>query len=381
VEELSDFSMTLTPRDKRLTRCLSLLLSSDVFVIATTRSFSMCDPSLTVHFAKTFYLHPPDLNGRMALLLSLPADAHGGLIDQFRCSRSLDLLKEYAGLQPSELILAGSFEKANAFDKVAGANVVLAKLQFLILKPLTDPHVFRQIGAKPPRGVLLTGPSGCGKSLIARSIGGASKVSFFDISAVEVIAKEVGASERLLHGFFEQARAASPSILLFDDIDAIAPRRTFETSAAGDRLLTTLLVEMDGLAGRDDGVVVIATTNRLSVLDPAVTRPGRFDFVITIPLPDAKAREEIFDLYTRGVGIEDRERAREIVVKATEGLTGANIEGIIREAAMVALRMDMDTQEIAIDAFREALESSHKPVKAPPVARRVQLAGKRGRKL
>jgi transitional endoplasmic reticulum ATPase len=217
---------------------------------------------------------------------------------------------------------------------------------------------------------MLIGPSGCGKSTIARLIGRASKVSFFDIAAIDLIAKEVGESEKRLRSFFERARSASPSILLFDDIDAIAPRRTFELSAVGDRLLTTLLVEMDGLGGRDDGVIVMATTNRIEAIDPAITRPGRFDYVIDVPLPNDAARAEIFDLYARDVPIVDRLGARECVVKATKGLTGANIEGIVREAAMITLRRSLDATEIPTEAFTQAIRNQQRPALAP-VRKRV----------
>jgi SpoVK/Ycf46/Vps4 family AAA+-type ATPase len=366
--------MVLTPRDRRLTKAISLLLSSDKVIVATARILSSVDPCLLVPFAKTFCLHPPDIEGRLALLKSLPSKIDGGLIRQFRAlgdeQSQRDLLKQYAGLQPSELILAEEYRPLSSLDAVAGIGGLLARLQFLILSPITDPQLFVETGAKPPRGVMLTGKPGCGKSLAARSIAGASRVSFFDIAAVEIIAKEVGQSEKQLHAIFERARAAAPSIILFDDIDAIAPRRTFETSAAGDRLLTTLLVEMDGLAGRDDGVVIIATTNRPQALDPALTRPGRFDYIIEMPIPDAAARGEIFDLHTRMTPLVDRPRCREAVVRATEGRSGAVIAGIVREAAMIALRKDIGSDAVTLEAFLEAIESAAAPTPTREPARK-----------
>lgn len=376
LEELADFSMQMTARDKRLTFCLSHLLKShsSTFVIATTREESSVDPTLLNHFDHKFLLTPPDLNGRLALFNDIGDDFDCGLLRQYRMctdeTQRIDLLKQYSGLQPSELLVASEYTPETYFDNVAGVDSLLARIKFLVLKPLTDPTIFSDIGARPPRGVLLTGPPGCGKTLIARAIGRASKSSFFDIAGVEIIAKEVGESEKRLHAVFERARAAAPSIILFDDIDAIAPKRTFGTtlSEAGDRLLTTLLVEMDGLRGRDDGVVVIATTSRVSAIDPALTRPGRFDHIIEIGLPNEQARGEIFDLYSMNVPVQDRESTRKMVVDATYGLTGANIEGIIREAAMITLREDSDSAYVTTDAFKRAISAVKTPTALPSVS-------------
>lgn len=379
LEELSDFSMSMTPRDKRLTFCIAHLIQKCNFLVATTREPSAVDPSILSSFTDQFLLTPPDLDGRLQFFNTLGDEYDCGLIRQYReCQTDEDrvfLLKQYSGLQPSELLSAEMFVPTSGFSEVAGVDDLLEKIKFLVLKPLTDPQIFRNIGARPPRGVLLTGAPGCGKSLIARSIGKASKSSFFDICGTEIIAKEVGESEKRLHAIFERARAAAPSIILFDDIDAIAPKRTFGTtnSEAGDRILTTLLVEMDGLGGRDDGVVVIATTSRITSLDPAIIRPGRFDHIIDIPLPSDKARGEIFDLYTRNVPLADKDQIRNLVVQATAGLTGANIEGIVREAAMITLRKDMQSQAVTAEAVKEAISSNVKSTPKP-----VQFAISKG---
>jgi SpoVK/Ycf46/Vps4 family AAA+-type ATPase len=359
VEEISNFSMILTPRDRRLTKVLSILLTSDKIIVGTVRLLTSIDPCLLTSFEKIFFLQPPDLDGRFSFMKSLPEDLESEFIQQFRAlndqESQRDLLKQYAGLQPSELLSAKSYHPSSSLNSVAGVSLILSRLHFLIVEPFVNPQIFQRIGVKPPRGILLTGPSGCGKTLIARSIGESSRVSFFDIVGVEIIAKEVGQSEKQLHEIFERARAASPSIILFDDIDSIAPKRTFETSVAGDRLLTTLLVEMDGLLGSDDGVVIVATTNRPQALDPALTRPGRFDYIFDIPIPDADARGEIFDLHTKQMPLENAVRSREIVVRATENLAGAMIEGIVREAAMVAIRKDINSLVIPVEAFVEAI--------------------------
>lgn len=369
IEQIEDFSMRLTPRDRRLTAVLKHCLADAEFVIATARSIGSVAPELIDQFDRRFCLKPPDLCGRLRLLTCADAAECGAqsLCAQIRAcaddAARLDILRQFAGLQPSELLRAGAYSGSGVRRAVAGADDILRQLDFLVMRPLTNREIFDEMGVPPPRGVLLVGGSGCGKTLIARSLGRSSRVSFFDISAVEIIAKEVGESEKRLHNAFERARASAPSIILFDDIDSIAPKRTFgeSISEAADRLLTTLLVETDGMGGRDDGVVVIATTTRLSAIDSALVRPGRFDYVIEVPYPDEKARGEIFDLYTRDVPLEDPERSRKLVVEFTKGLSGANIEGVIREAAMQTLRNNIESQSIPVSSFESALKAFRAP--------------------
>jgi transitional endoplasmic reticulum ATPase len=288
------------------------------------------------------------------------------LLQQFAsCKDKASLLSHYAGLQPSELLSARPFTPTLSSVRLAGIDPLIRNLQFLILKPLLSPEIFSRIGVNPPRGILLTGPSGSGKTSLARFMAETARVSLFHVAGVDIIAKEVGESEKRLHSVFERARASSPSLMLFDDIDSIAPRRNFgETlSQTGDRLLTTLLVEMDGiLGGRDDGIVIVGTTNRLDALDPAILRPGRFDFVVNIGLPDAEGRGAIFDLYTRDMPLENRDRCREMVVNAAAMLSGAEIEGIVREAAVIALRKDLGVDVVSVDAFDAAIRSCGKSI-------------------
>ena len=365
IEELSDFSMKTTSRDRRLTVALSNMLFYPDLIIATTRDITQVDPSLLNNFPNIFYMKPPNIEERKLLLESVYTDNEETcplLAKQYHDleteEQKLNLLKQFAGLQPAEILSAKPLEKESPFAKIAGASDILKKLEFLVLKPLMEREAFVKMGVLPPRGVLLTGPSGCGKTLIARSIGKASRVSFFDVTCTEIISKEVGESERRLHAVFERARASAPALILFDDIDAIAPPRTFGATLneAADRLLTTLLVETDGLTGRDDGVIVMATTSRINAIDPAVTRPGRFDYIVDILSPNDEQRSEIFDLYSTNVPIKDKDEIKKLVVEATKGRTGADIEGIVREAAMIALRESLDSKEIVKEHFEKALE-------------------------
>ncbi|KAH0789701.1 AAA family ATPase [Histomonas meleagridis] len=361
IEQIEDFSMKLTPRDLRLTVVLSNNLKKANFVIATSRNIVDIDASILSQFDFRFYLKPPDIEGRLSLLMNLPPDLDCPLSKQIKSlseEQRIEVLKQFAGLQPSELLLSNSYEFRDSYSQLAGVDSILQKLDFLVLKPLTERILFDKIGVKSPRGILLIGRSGCGKSIISRTLGHASRISFFDISGVEIISKEFGESEKRLHSIFEKARSSSPSIVLFDDIDSIAPCRTFgqSVSEASDRLLTTLLVEMDGLNGRDDGVIILATTSRIDSIDPALLRPGRFDYIIEIPYPDENSRGQIFDLYTKDIHLDEPQKTRELVVKCTNNLSPANIEGIIREAALITLRNDLNSLSIPLSSFEKSLE-------------------------
>ena len=372
IEELSDFSMHSTPRDMRVTFSLSHLIeesrNTQKFIVATTRDASIIDPGLLRYFKDRFYLRPLDIDERINMLKSLPNGVSTPLIDKFRSLDGYDqqreLMKHYPSLNPSELLSSDVLVNDEPLSAVAGVDGIMKKLEFLVLKPITDPELFRNMGVRPPRGILLTGPAGIGKSLIAKSIGNASKVSFFKVTGVEIITKEVGESEKRLHSIFEKARASAPSIILFDDIDAIAPKRSFgfneSISEAADRILTTLLVETDGLGGRDDGVVILATTSRLDAIDPALTRPGRFDYIIDLPYPDANARGQIFDLYAKDIPIEDADKVRQKVIESTAQMTGAEILGIVREAAMHTLRKNIESQVIPSSSFDDVISSMKK---------------------
>jgi transitional endoplasmic reticulum ATPase len=206
----------------------------------------------------------------------------------------------------------------------------------------------------PPKGILLSGPSGVGKTTLATMLGQSISMSFFPTKGIDFITKEIGESEQRIHSLFEKARSSAPSLILFDDIDSIAPKRGF-TGSFSDRLLTTLLVEMDGMVGKDGGVIVMATTSRLFSLDPAITRPGRFDFIIEIPLPNEDERRNLFTSFCQNIPIENMNEVREFVVKATNGKSGADIEGIIRESAMVALRESIQTKSITISHFEKVI--------------------------
>ncbi|MHA1589893.1 MAG: CDC48 family AAA ATPase [Candidatus Njordarchaeales archaeon] len=245
------------------------------------------------------------------------------------------------------------------WSDIGGLEDVKRQLQEVIEWPLKYPEAFERMGIEPPKGVLLYGPPGCGKTLLAKAVATESEANFISVKGPELLSKWVGESERAVREIFRKARQASPAIIFFDEIDALAPRRGLYTGDSGvsERVISQLLTEMDGLQSRGD-VVVIAATNRPDLLDPALLRPGRFDRLIYVPPPDLRARLEILRVHTRKMPLAsdvDLER----IARMTEGYTGADLAAVAREAAMNALRRDINTKYVTMDDFMEALKKIH----------------------
>ncbi|ASI99604.1 CDC48 family AAA ATPase [Thermococcus celer] len=226
------------------------------------------------------------------------------------------------------------------WDDVGGLEEVKRELREAVEWPLKYPKAFQRLGIEPPRGVLLYGPPGTGKTLLAKAVATESEANFIGIRGPEVLSKWVGESEKRLREIFRKARQAAPTVIFIDEIDAIAPARGSDMNRVTDRLINQLLTEMDGIE-RNSGVVVIAATNRPDILDPALLRPGRFDRLILVPAPDEKARLEILKVHTRRVPLADDVDLRELA-KRTEGYSGADIEALVREAALTAMRRIME---------------------------------------
>ncbi|ASJ02532.1 AAA family ATPase [Thermococcus profundus] len=236
------------------------------------------------------------------------------------------------------------------WEDVGGLEEVKQELREAVEWPLRYPKAFERLGVNPPKGILLYGPPGTGKTLLAKAVANESEANFIAIRGPEVLSKWVGETEKRIREIFRKARQAAPTVIFIDEIDAIAPARgSYEGGRYLDTLLNQLLTEMDGIE-ENSGVVVIAATNRPDIIDPALLRPGRFDRLIMVPAPDQRARLEIFRVHTRRVPLaEDVDLAE--LAKRTEGYSGADIEALVREAAMIALR------RAASSASREALES------------------------
>ncbi|KUJ98765.1 MAG: CDC48/VCP like protein, AAA superfamily [Thermococcales archaeon 44_46] len=222
------------------------------------------------------------------------------------------------------------------WEDIGGLEDVKQQLREAVEWPLKYPEAFMAMGINPPKGILLYGPPGTGKTLLAKAVATESEANFIGIRGPEVLSKWVGESEKNIREIFRKARQAAPTVIFIDEIDAIAPRRGTDVNRVTDRLINQLLTEMDGIE-ENSGVVVIAATNRPDILDPALLRPGRFDRLILVPAPDEKARLEIFKVHTRNVPLAE-DVSREELAKRTEGYTGADIEAVVREAALNAMR-------------------------------------------
>jgi len=221
--------------------------------------------------------------------------------------------------------------------------------------PIDSPEAFKRLGIRPSQGVLLYGPPGTGKTLLAKAVANESNANFISIKGPEIMSKWYGESERAMREIFKKARQVAPSIIFLDEIDAVAPRRgAYEASKAYDTLVNELLTSMDGLTARE-GVTVIAATNRPDMIDPALLRPGRFDRLIFVPVPDAPARRAILQVHTRAMPLQDV--SLEELVSRTEGFVGADLENLCREAAMAALREDRGAETVGMRHFDAALRT------------------------
>mgnify|MGYP000445092008 CR=1 FL=1 len=223
------------------------------------------------------------------------------------------------------------------WSDVGGLKDVIRKLREAVELPLKDPEFFERMGISPPKGVLLYGPPGCGKTLLAKAVAGESGASFISVKGPELLSKWVGESERAVREVFRKARQVAPCVVFFDEIDALAPRRTSDgSSKVTERVVAQLLTEMDGIEELR-GVVVMAATNRPDLLDPALLRPGRFDRLIYVPPPDEEARLEILKIHARGMPLAGDVDLAE-VARRTEGFSGADLKAVCFEAGMMALR-------------------------------------------
>jgi len=224
------------------------------------------------------------------------------------------------------------------WEDIGGLHDVKLELQEAVEWPLKYPELFEYMDARPPKGILLYGPPGTGKTLLAKAVANESEANFISIKGPEILSKWVGESERAIREVFRKAKQAAPSIIFFDEIDAIAPVRGsgLGDSHVTERVISQLLTEMDGIEELR-GVVVIAATNRPDIVDPALLRPGRFDKLLYVPPPDLEARKEILKIHTRKKPLADDVDLDEIA-KKTEGYTGADLEALCNTAVMLAIR-------------------------------------------
>ena len=254
------------------------------------------------------------------------------------------------------------------WDDIGGMEEIKQEIIEAVEWPIKNPEAFKRLGVKPPKGLLLYGAPGTGKTLLAKAVATESEANFILVNGPELLSKWFGESEKAVREVFKKARHTSPTIVFFDEVDSLAPKRgTSSDSNVTERVVNQLLTEMDGLEDLYD-IVVVAATNRPDMVDPALLRPGRFDRIILTPVPDEKARTEIFKVHTKEMPVNaDIEK----LAKMTEGYAGADIEAICREAAIYALRQNFHAKSVEEEHFTEALKKV-----TPSITKEIEQAYK-----
>ena len=225
------------------------------------------------------------------------------------------------------------------FSQIGGLDTQISEIREIVELPLKRPDLFTSVGIEPPKGVLLHGPPGTGKTILAKAVAQSTEATFLRVVGSEFVQKYIGEGARLVRELFELAKSKSPAIVFIDELDAIGARR-MDGATSGDRevqrTLMQILAEMDGFDPRGE-VKLIAATNRLDMLDPALLRPGRFDRVIEIPLPTKEARESILKIHTSGMSL-DSDVNLKLIADLAEGSSGADLKALSTEAGMYAIR-------------------------------------------
>ena len=267
-----------------------------------------------------------------------------------------DFINAYREITPTAMREVAIEVPTVHWDDIGDLEEVKQELKESVEWPLKNPEVFKRMGITPPKGILLFGPPGCGKTLLARAVATESEANFISIKGPEVFSKWVGESEKAIREVFRKARMSAPAIVFFDEIDALVPRRGagYADSGVTERVISQLLTEIDGIEPLQE-VIILAATNRPDILDPAVLRPGRLDRMIYVPEPNEEGRYQIFKIHTKNMPLAEDVDLRELA-RLTKGYSGADIESVCREAALIALRRDINSKEVRFSDFREALK-------------------------
>jgi len=258
------------------------------------------------------------------------------------------------------------------WEDIGGLQEIKDNLKEAVEWPLKYPEIFSQAKTNPPKGILIHGAPGTGKTLIAKAAANESEVNFIAVSGPSLMSKFIGESEKGVREVFKKAKQASPCLLFFDEIDSLVPQRRAggDTTQVTERVISQFLAELDGIEELK-GVVVLAATNRVDIIDPAILRPGRFDLILELPIPDQKTRTEIFKIHTKGKPLDKTVNLKELV-QETEGWTGADIEAMVRRASMKAIKEfiekhkgeppeeEIKTFTITRDHFEEAIKAVKK---------------------
>ncbi|MEN6513396.1 proteasome-activating nucleotidase [Methanoculleus sp.] len=280
-------------------------------------------------------------------------------------NNTLSVVKTIGNIYDSRVRVMELDEQPNVtFEQVGGLKDEIEEVREAVEYPLTKPEIYERVGVEPPKGILLYGPPGTGKTLIAKAVARQSKARFIRMSGSELVHKYIGEGAQLVRELFVLARERAPAIVFIDEIDAIGSMRTNDGtsgSAEVQRTLMQLLAEMDGFGNRGN-VRIMAATNRIDMLDPALLRPGRFDRIIAVPLPDAGARLEILKIHTAKMSLSGNVDLAELAELAGN-TTGAELQAICREAGMMAIRRDADA--IDREDFLAAIKKVKREVAAP----------------
>jgi transitional endoplasmic reticulum ATPase len=243
-----------------------------------------------------------------------------------------------------------------SWKDVGGLGDVKQQLMESVEWPLSQPEVFKRLGINAPRGILLYGPPGTGKTLLAKAVANESDANFISIKGPEVMSKWVGESEKAVRELFKKAKQVAPSIVFLDELDAIAPSRgAYSGSHVTESVVNQLLTSVDGLESME-GVVIIGATNRPDIIDSSLLRPGRFDRLIMTPSPDWEARKEIFKIHTKNMPLSS-DVSLDQLADDTEGFSGADIEALCRESAMIALRGNIKVKKVKKEHFTKAMQN------------------------
>jgi transitional endoplasmic reticulum ATPase len=244
------------------------------------------------------------------------------------------------------------------YEDIGGLGDAVARVREMIELPLRHPELFKRLGVEAPKGVLLHGPPGTGKTLLAKAVANETNSNFFTIGGPEIMSKYHGESEERLRNVFQEAEKNAPSIIFIDEIDSIAPKREEVSGEVERRIVAQLLSLMDGMKSRGK-VVVIAATNRVDAIDPALRRPGRFDREIEIGVPNRDGRLEVLQIHTRGMPL-DKDVDLQRLADVSHGFVGADLQALAKEAAMRALRrvlpdMNLSSESIPLDTLRKII--------------------------
>ncbi|NLA39729.1 MAG: proteasome-activating nucleotidase, partial [Methanomicrobiales archaeon] len=280
-------------------------------------------------------------------------------------NNTLSIVKTIGNIYDSRVRVMELDEQPDVtFEQVGGLRDEIEEVREAVEYPLTKPEVYERVGVEPPKGILLYGPPGTGKTLIAKAVAHQSHARFIRMSGSELVHKYIGEGAQLVRELFVLARERAPAIVFIDEIDAIGSMRTNDGtsgSAEVQRTLMQLLAEMDGFGNRGN-VRIMAATNRIDMLDPALLRPGRFDRIIQIPLPDAGARFDILKIHTAKMALARDVNLTEIA-ELTGSATGAELQAVCREAGMMAVRRDAQTA--GREDFLEAIRKVKHEIAAP----------------